>query len=124
MSKLVDAMRDGAALVRWAEPNTIVLNDQKAERAVLRSFSTSSEPGTEMGVPMLRPCDPDRPAIPLWDALMDNHREYRASCDRCGSNVVPEHRLWVPSGATVAELACCWFCRRVLDAAYSGLVWR
>ncbi|MCW2767951.1 MAG: hypothetical protein JWO11_3910 [Nocardioides sp.] len=121
---LVDAMRDGAALARWAEPNTIALNDERVERAVLDSFSTRSEPGCAVGVPMLRPGDPDRLAVPLLDAIVAGTREFRAKCDRCHGRARPNHRLWVPAGATVAELVCCWLCRDVLNDVFSDLVWR
>ena len=121
---IMNAIRDAEELVRWAEPNTIALNDEGVEGAVLCALSTPSASGVEMGVPMLRPCDPDRPAVPLLDVLVGDLQEFRSCCDRCKSKSRPEYRLWIPAGATVAELVCCWHCRNVLDDAFSGLVWR
>jgi len=120
---LMDAVRDGHDLVRWAEPNTIALEDEWVEQAVLAALGTPT-PADSMGVPMLRPCDPDRSATPLLDVLVDGRREHRSHCDRCQSNAKPVHRLWVPAGASVAELVCCFFCRDVLNDVFSGLVWR
>lgn len=121
---IMDAVRDGHDLVRWAEPNTIALNDEGVEGAVLCALSAPSGTGVDMGVPMLRPCDPDRPAMPLLDAIVGDLHEFRSCCDRCKSNARPIHRLWIPAGASVAELVCCWFCHDVLNDAFSGLVWR
>lgn len=124
MSVLMGAMRDAEELVRWAEPNTIALNDERVEVAVLRALSNRSKSGAEFGVPMLRPCDPDRPATPLLDVLVSDLREFRSCCDRCKSKARPDYRLWIPAGAAVAELACCWFCRDVLNDTFTGLTWR
>lgn len=126
---LIEAVRDGGQLVRWAEPNTIALNDERVEEAVLRCFSARPVDGDDHGVPMLRPCDPDRAAVPLLDAVRDYRPEFRPTCDRCGSTATqiknePDHRLWIPSGATVAELVVCWFCHDVLNDEYADLVWR
>jgi hypothetical protein len=120
---LMDAIRDGQDLVRWAEPNTIALEDEWVEYAVLAALGTPTPPDST-GVPMLRSCDPERTAVPLLDVVVSDRREYRKFCDRCPSNGQPNHRLWIPSGASVAELVCCWHCRRVLDYEFSGLVWR
>lgn len=121
---IIDAIRDAEALVRWARPNSIALEDERVEQAVLASFTTREEPGCPVGVPMLRPCDPERLAVPLLDVLINGTREYRGHCDRCHSPARKNHRLWIIAGATVAELACCWFCRGVLNDITADLVWR
>jgi hypothetical protein len=120
---LMNAMRDGGDLVRWAEPNTIALEDEWVEHAVLTALGGPTPPDSA-GVPLLRSCDPDRTARPLLDVLVDGKREYRKHCDRCSTNAQPNHRLWVPSGASAVELVCCNHCRRVLSFEFSGLVWR
>jgi hypothetical protein len=120
---LMDAVRDGHDLVRWAEPNTIVLEHEWAERSVLAAIGGHT-PADTMGVPLLRSCDPDREARPLLDVLVDGRREFRKHCDRCPGTTPTNHRLWVPAGASVVELVCCNFCRHVLDYEFSGLVWR
>ncbi|RYF59553.1 MAG: hypothetical protein EOO27_08920 [Comamonadaceae bacterium] len=130
MSDVWSVMEDGSDLVAWAEPNTIVLNDERCEVAVLRALDSRSEPALARSADVLtsvesqlRPSDPRRLASPLIDAMVSNRRESRRHCDRC-RGAKPSAWLWVPCGASVAELAVCSHCRQTLDESFSVLVWR
>lgn len=124
----MSAVDDALALVSWAEPNAIALNDEELGRAVLSALST--RPGDEafrFGVPLLRFVEADRPAVSLLDALVSDPRERKQfvpRCDHCSAKAQPAHRLWIPSGASVVELVVCGHHRAVLDDQFAGLVWR
>ena len=63
--------------------------------------------------------------MPLVDVVVFDQREFlREPCDRCGRAVLPEHRLWIPCGASVVEVGCCAACRTELEDDYPSLVWR
>lgn len=114
-------MQDSRDLVAWAKPNTLVLNDQRAEAAVLNSLSNRGS--AEADQPYLRPCG-KRDPLPLIEAMVGDQHNRAGSCDRCGG-ARAEHRIWVPCGESVSELACCGHCRRTLDTSCGNvLVWR
>lgn len=123
---LTSAMRDGAALVAWAEPNTAALLDSRMEAAVLRGLAGSVPPELAFAVPLLRYANTDLPAMPIIEALMDDVRHDHHVCDRCGNTELSvTDRLWVPCGAAVVEVAVCWRCKAEFDRTLqrSSLVW-
>ena len=125
MATLTSAMRDGADLVAWAEPNTVALNDERVEAAVLRGLSTPVPPEFALGVPLLLHASTDVPPIPLIEAVMEDTRHDATTCDLCGAEGRSNSRLLVPSGASAVAVYCCFVCRATLDRtlARASVVW-
>lgn len=118
------AIRDGGELMKWAEQNTIALEDDRIEAAVLRALGGPVPDEYAVGVPLLRFPSTDVPDVPLLDAIINDKRHNCASCDRCGRRAVRTSRLLIPSGASVVAVHCCPHCRGVLQDVFDcGLVW-
>lgn len=118
------AVRDGGELVRWAEANTIALEDERIDALVQRALCSPVPPECAIGVPLLRFANRSAPDVPLLDAIVDDRRHNSPICDRCGTRVHKTDRLLVPAGASVVAIHCCSLCRGILQDVFScGLVW-
>lgn len=119
--------------------NTALLHDADDGPAgwahdAFRAAPAAVPDGGRPDTPMLRWSNPDVPALPLLEAMLNPPAHRSASCDRCAKphpHGHAVHRLWLPGGQTAVELQVCPMCRSVLDAVYrSGsddgplLVWR
>lgn len=119
------AIEDAERLVPWTEPNAAALVDERLEAAVLRAL-TGPVPAELVGSPLLRFANTDLPAVPLLDAVLDPPKHDHLRCDRCNrTRLSILDRLWVPSGASVVEVAVCWLCHAEFDNTLwsSSLVW-
>ncbi len=125
MATIESAMRDGTDLVAWAEPNTVALNDERVEAAVLRGLSTPVPPELAMGVPLLLHADTAVPPVPLIEAVMDDTRHAATSCDLCDNTERSVSRLLVPCGASAVAVHACFVCRATLDRTLSrsSVIW-
>jgi hypothetical protein len=125
LADLLDAaIRDGGELVRWAEPNTIALEDERIDALVQRALRSSVPPECAVGVPLLRFANSAVPDVPLLDAIVDDRRHNSPVCDRCNTRVHKTDRLLVPAGASVVAIHCCSLCRGILQDVFACcLVW-
>ncbi|NPC97890.1 hypothetical protein [Nocardioides sp. zg-DK7169] len=123
-----NAIRDGAELVEWAEPNTAALADDDTEYAALAALGGPLAPELAFGVPLLRFANLDLPAVPLIQAVMSPPKHRATDCDRCRNPIgrgMRSYDLWVPMGASVVAVTTCGYCHDVLnDVTACDLVWR
>lgn len=121
----MSAVDEAERLVPWIEPNTVALQWEPLEEAVLRALDTPVPAHLNQGLPLLRFANGDAP-IPLLEALIDNvvdsSRDGRSRrprttirCDVFGSPMTEPNTLWVPCGASVVQVTMRNFARGLLE---------
>ena len=129
---LIDAaLRDGEALVKWAEPNEVAREDESVDELVQAALRgpvpdelRGDGPDDPLAyLPLLRFANTARAPLPLLDATVDAPRR-SGRCDRCRTCGTKTSRLVIPAGMSAVAIYACAHCRGVLQDVFAcELVW-